>query len=307
MKMQKDIAPNPETTLTNTPMNMYRTDNYTCLADGCIEFGRFRILSCGIEPCIVGKSAGPYNRPGYHIHAVVSGKGILNIDGKVIPVHENQIFVLKPEETVIYKPVAGNPWFYVWVALDGEDMEEYIHKAGFVPGVNVLDCNVNVHDFVDYAYKILQIHGDDLPQNLHRISLACEYLALCVESNQPPKEKRHKKKGYPSDVYVENALNYIHIHYRDARIQDMADYIGINRSYLTYIFKQKTGMSPQKYMLTYRMNIATELLLGTQASIQEVAHKVGYENPFTFSKMFKSVYSLSPTDYRKKHLSEEEP
>ena len=93
-------------------------------------------------------------------------------------------------------------------------------------------------------------------------------------------------------------MNYIQNNYAAIRISDVARYIGIHRSYLTNIFKKKIGLSPQEYLLQCKMNKSCEMLLETQLPIQEIARRVGYENPLTYSKIFKNFYGLSPKQYR---------
>lgn len=74
--------------------------------------------------------------------------------------------------------------------------------------------------------------------------------------------------------------------------------MGINRSYLSDIFKKKLGMPPQNYLVHYRMERGGELLRTTELPIQEVAKRSGYDNPLTFTKMFKKTYGVSPREYR---------
>lgn len=74
----------------------------------------------------------------------------------------------------------------------------------------------------------------------------------------------------------------------------------LTRPYLTHIFKQKMDISPQEYLLSYRLEQGSRLLRTTGMSIQEIAGDIGYENPLTFSKMFKSAYGDSPRNYRMK-------
>ena len=94
----------------------------------------------------------------------------------------------------------------------------------------------------------------------------------------------------------------------NVKINDVAQQIGINRSYLTSIFRKQVGMSPQEYLMQYRMDKAQDLLVESDISVQEIALRVGYENALTFSKIFKSYYGLSPAHYRQqKRRTEEEP
>ena len=81
----------------------------------------------------------------------------------------------------------------------------------------------------------------------------------------------------------------------------MARAVNLHRSYLTSIFKKKLGISPQGYLMQCKMRRAKQILLESDHPVQEVARMVGYENPLTFSKIFKEYYGSSPRDYRKEN------
>lgn len=128
-----------------------------------------------------------------------------------------------------------------------------------------------------------------------------EILALLVETRIPRKEIRHE---FSPDLYVQYAVQFIHLNYSHIRVNDIAKYIGINRSYLTTIFKNKLNVSPQEYLVSYRLNKGKQLLCTTDLSIQDIAASVGYDNPLTFSKMFKNAYGKSPRHFRQESSSE---
>ena len=81
----------------------------------------------------------------------------------------------------------------------------------------------------------------------------------------------------------------------------MARYVGVHRSYLTNIFKKKLGVSPQEYLMHARMKRSRMLLLDSNLPIQDISRAVGYDNPLTFSKVFKSFYGVSPKLYRQQN------
>ena len=105
---------------------------------------------------------------------------------------------------------------------------------------------------------------------------------------------------YPGTVYVKHAMEYIKHHYREKiKINELAEYIGINRSYLTNMFKKTIGCSPQEYLVEFRMEKAKNLLKNTDMPINAVAAAVGYQDQLAFSKIFKQNFTVSPKEYRK--------
>ena len=84
-------------------------------------------------------------------------------------------------------------------------------------------------------------------------------------------------------------------------IEDIAAVCGINRSYFGKIFRNSIGRSPQEFLMNYRMVKATELLKLTSLSIAEIGSAVGYENQLHFSRAFKTIYGVSPREWRNQH------
>ena len=58
------------------------------------------------------------------------------------------------------------------------------------------------------------------------------------------------------------------------------------------------GISPQEYLVSYRMDMAAEMLKDTDKKIQEIAEEVGYADQMSFSRAFKKYKKMSPTEYR---------
>lgn len=102
-----------------------------------------------------------------------------------------------------------------------------------------------------------------------------------------------------SDYYIKEALNFIEQNFQNnITIEDIAAVCGINRSYFGKIFRSSIGRSPQEFLMNYRMVKATELLKLTSLSIAEIGSAVGYENQLHFSRAFKSIYRVSPREWR---------
>ena len=104
---------------------------------------------------------------------------------------------------------------------------------------------------------------------------------------------------HSENAYVAQVIRYIQDYYHEPlRVEDMARYVGLNRSYLSTLFKKYTGLSPIKYLQTFRMTRAAHLLSLTKLPITAIAHSCGYQETESFHKIFKQHTGLSPKQYR---------
>ena len=83
-------------------------------------------------------------------------------------------------------------------------------------------------------------------------------------------------------------------------IEQLAQEAGLSPTALKVCFKGVYGSSVYAYLRGYRLQTAQKLLAETNASVAEIAHRVGYENPNKFSSAFREAYGLTPTEYRKR-------
>lgn len=279
--------------------NYYETKQYRCLEYHQKQTEDLYLTLCGVEYCSPGSFFQTGNRSGYHLHVIISGKGSICVNGgRTQNLHFGQMFMTKPDEDCFYQADKDDPWSYCWMTFDGNNARYYADNAGFKDGVNWQDCYIEPQEFYRLIRRVLERPELSLANDLLRLGVLLEYLSLAVESNYKSAQVIRHHHEYAPDVYVSHALDFIRYNYATIKVNDVAKYIGINRSYLTNIFKKKMGVSPQEYLLQYRLNRGCKLLLETRLSIQEIAQKIGYENPLTFSKMFKNVYGVSPRNYR---------
>ena len=101
--------------------------------------------------------------------------------------------------------------------------------------------------------------------------------------------------------YLGRAFTFIHQNFQnDITVSDIAEFCKIHRNYLGKIFRDQLGTSPQEFLITYRMNKADRLLRTTRLSIKDIGNAVGYPDQLHFSRAFKNVYGLSPSQWRKR-------
>ncbi|MDN4617577.1 ABC transporter substrate-binding protein [Paenibacillus sp. PsM32] len=102
---------------------------------------------------------------------------------------------------------------------------------------------------------------------------------------------------------VSQAIRYIHEHYEmPLTIDSLATILECSPRHLARLFRNSDiGQSPSDYLIQFRMQKASELLIQTELTLQDIAINVGYQDGYYFSRMFKKYMGLSPIRYRQQH------
>lgn len=271
--------------------------DYKCLYTAGHQTTDLYLSYCGIESCLENHSYGPAARSEFLIHFIIRGKGYLQIDGKEYALTANQAFLIPPQVQTIYYADAIDPYVYAWVGFDGTKVPDYLTQTDLSTKHPVCDLNVPAVEFVTLIDDILQVKELTLPNELKRVGYLYRILSLLIYSSHTG-TPRKTTLNYSSDTYVEYAIQYIEHHYNRITVNDISEYVGINRSYLHSIFKKKLNMCPQEYLISYRLKIVETLLLKTNLSITDIALQTGYNDSSSLSKAFKKQYGCPPSSLR---------
>ena len=98
---------------------------------------------------------------------------------------------------------------------------------------------------------------------------------------------------------MEDAVRFLESHYAEhIRISDLVRHIGYGRARLFELFKRHTGLSPNDFLLRFRIRKAQELLAKTPLPIHEIARSVGIPDSGYFSTVFRRQTGHTPVSYR---------
>lgn len=102
---------------------------------------------------------------------------------------------------------------------------------------------------------------------------------------------------------IEKVMMYISAHYsEDISNEDIASTVGYHPYHLNKLMQKYTGLSLHRYLLSFRLEKAAELLLSKTYSIQLIAEKCGFSSSYHLSNAFKKKYGISPKSYRKNKM-----
>lgn len=109
-----------------------------------------------------------------------------------------------------------------------------------------------------------------------------------------------EKAGNMEDVFLRRFVASIEANYTDSdyNVEKLSDTLGLSRGHLHRKIKELTGTTPVDFLRNYRLNKAARLIREQQYTVSEIAYRTGFSSPAYFSKCFKAVYNITPTEFQ---------
>lgn len=250
------------------------------------------IHMCGREKCKPGHFWGSGMRPYFLLHYVMSGKGIYETGGNRYNLHAGDIFLISPGSVVYYEADKKDPWEYTWTHFllkNSSDIFQNTHISAENPVCGTAAIPLAAENFLKIAEFLETGQTNEL------------YYTACVYNILGALMKPKTETPFKSRQYAEFAAAYIEANcHRAVTVEEIAGRVGINRKYLYKLFTEYAGISPMQYVLKVKIRRACTLLNETSATIGDIARSVGYDDIFTFSRMFTKHMGISPSAYRKR-------
>lgn len=258
------------------------------------------VINGGVQKCTPLHSWGPAVRDHYLIHYIISGKGTFSNGHETFSLSAGNGFLVAPNKQVVsYCADEHDPWEYCWVGFRGTDAARLIGQTGLSERTPIFYYDRDDR-FQRLITNVYQENGTRPADEARMTAALLTLLAAMMEEfgTVPPEAGR----GYQ---YVKSAIRFIDYHYFNSSltVDDIASSVGISRSHLYRLFIQHIDMSPNEYLLHYRLSKASELLKGSVSlTIGEVAYSTGFSDQLYFSRAFKKQKGISPKYYAANHV-----
>ncbi|MNO21298.1 HTH-type transcriptional activator Btr [compost metagenome] len=111
-------------------------------------------------------------------------------------------------------------------------------------------------------------------------------------------ESRLGEERRASDAQIERSVQYLEEHYMlKLMLPMLAERAGLSTSHYSVLFKERTGMTLGRYLKRLRIEKAKQLFAQGETSAKKAAQSVGFVDYFHFSRTFKEITGMSPTEY----------
>ena len=227
----------------------------------------------------------------YSIAHLVDGKGIYIDNNKTThTVLSGEAILIFPEVIHWYSAADNNFWLEDSLAFTGPSADR------------LAECGIIKNGIIRFGRSrrlqpIIEAASNPAMDSQIKANSMLEKLLIDLYFEQKNIQKDHK---YPIINSILSEINSNPYHWWT--VSEITEKSRLNKDYFRDVFKEVTGITPKMYIDKIKINKAIELLTGTNDSIQSIAEKLGYQDPYHFSRRFKELCKLSPIKYRQRSL-----
>ncbi len=250
-----------------------------------------------------------HNLQSYLCFVVLEGKGCLEYDGRRYEMAQGDCAFIDCRKR--YSHITGSTgesgrnagdgegsglWSLKWAHFYGANMQaiydKYLERGGqpvFKPE------NISVYtELLEKLYELAA--SEDYIRDMRINSTLSELLAFIMEQSWHPENITISKKR----LDLVNVKSYLDEHYTEKiSLDDLSSRFFIDKFYLSKIFKDAYGTTINAYVLSRRITEAKKLLRFTDMSIDEIGSRVGMNDANYFSRSFKKLEGISPSEYKR--------
>ncbi|MGG4146569.1 AraC family transcriptional regulator [Paenibacillus algorifonticola] len=225
-----------------------------------------------------------------------NGEGWIKLGSEeTIHVTEKTVSIIPAFTPHSYGAKTTNPWSIYWFHFRGEELVQLLESLSLEAAllhVSLPEAEKIVELF-NQCYELLSAKSYSVIHQLH-ISQTIRYLLSYI--SLIPRRKQDEKML----AYIEQAIQYMKDQLEGhLTLEDLVTRTRISKQHLNHLFKQSTGYAPIDYYLRLKMQRAGQLFDLTDQSVKAVSLSLGFKDPYYFSRLFKKIIGVSPTDYRR--------
>lgn len=128
-------------------------------------------------------------------------------------------------------------------------------------------------------------------------------IAAYISAVYGKEEAEKRLAGENGDPIIQKMIEYIDSHSEEQiRLEDVAELINLSPSYAAIYFRKKMGTTLREFMLRRKMEDARKLLMEKDASVTDIAYELGYHDYRSFSRAFKNITGITPSEFQDKNL-----
>jgi len=234
--------------------------------------------------------------PDFVLIYCLAGAGHCNFRGKTWDISAGDLILFPPGVGHCYYADEVDPWSIFWVHFTGKDAADYVEALALPDDSPLLE--VPKQDAMQVAFEETYRHALDgysdsgllgLTTGLSRLIGLARVYSVAGSARARRTEDR-----------VLNAIRQLQAEpTRDWRLEDLAAGAGMSLPHFSDRFHKQAGCPPKQFVIRLRLQIASALMQESGLTVAEIAARVGYDDPYYFSRLFRRHTGDSPRAHRR--------
>jgi len=224
------------------------------------------------------------------------GSGWFEIHGQRHTLKARQALLLPAHTPHKYGASQRDPWTIHWVHYSGDDAPYFFTLLK--PGCHVVPVDASL---VPKLSRLFTDAYETFSDGFTQQSIICasqairHILGLLFFNNRA----FHPRTKTASASCLDVTMDLMRRHEDSSlTVEEMARQAGLSPTHFSRLFSQHTGFSPMEYFIRMKMQRACRFLTLTPLSVKEVANRLGYDDPYYFSRSFRKIMGVPPRVYR---------
>ncbi|MDR2048326.1 MAG: AraC family transcriptional regulator [Treponema sp.] len=232
--------------------------------------------------------------PEFQILYISRGEGIFVTNQKTFRVKPGSMLLVLPGQKHHYKPLHEIGWVEYWAGFNGMFFNNLVREKILTQDHSYLE--LGLHDHIINAFEEIfsEVHTQ---RPLYQIK-ACSCILKLIAEVLVYERRKDQPNYYQSIVEKAKYLMGANI-YSEINLSGISKQLGLSLSRFNVIFKTYTSMTPYQYFIHIKINRAKNLLENENLSVKEVAYRVGFEDQYYFSRLFRSKTGVAPSAWKK--------
>ncbi|MBP1990446.1 helix-turn-helix transcriptional regulator [Paenibacillus eucommiae] len=223
------------------------------------------------------------------------GKAIVRAEGTDHEVGSGTAVIYRPGEEQLYQLSDEQPIESYWIHFTGYGVEEVLERLG-IAGQNIYYTGQMEEYSLLSRMAQNEIQAQRRGYDLNIASLMIQILTLLSRYYL---QSGFTGKQLESSNRLDLSISYIHTNYhKPITVPELSDLAGLCVSRYIQTFKQRTGSTPKDYLIRFRLLKAKELLRYTNLTIRQISLMVGFGDQLYFSRVFKKLEGMCPSEAR---------
>jgi AraC-like DNA-binding protein len=232
------------------------------------------------------------------------GEGWYRLDGKTCAVPANHFFILPAEHPHTYGSGDENPWYIYWIHFKG-CKARLIYEQ--LQGLQSIEMNneSRIDDRISFFEELISAletgHSDEI---INYVNLSLHHLLSTFLYIQSYRNVKLRQKSDQNTFFISRATHYMNENIeKKITLKDIASHFGYSESHFYRLFLKEIHYAPMNYFLQLKIARACQFLVHTNMKINQMSFKLGFDDPYYFSRIFTKTTGMSPKKYRESHRS----